>query len=132
MVPLVFMVMESLPITRNGKINIDALPDPDRRDLLRNYLPPVTDLEKVLCDIWEEVLDLERVGILDNFFELGGHSLLVTKVITHLQSFLKTEVPLKLFFKAQSIQELAANLNVLDLNRMNSNIEEKDVESFEL
>ena len=78
MVPSAFVLLESLPITPNGKVDRRALPSPEERRLqtAHEYEAPRTPLQRDLAAIWAEVLRLDRVGIHDNFFELGGHSLL--------------------------------------------------------
>ncbi len=77
MVPAVFVSLPSLPLTTNGKVDRRALPSPDgaRPELRSQFVAPQTPPEKVLAKIWEDVLELERVGINDNFFELGGDSI---------------------------------------------------------
>ena len=88
MQPALLMVMPSLPLTPNGKLDRQALPAPDASQSLRAYVAPNTPTEQLLCEIWQQVLDVERVGIEDNFFELGGHSLLVMRLVVQVrQSF---------------------------------------------
>jgi len=83
MVPSTLIVLESLPLTANGKVDRQALPVPEKDDLLRSrYVAPPNEFERKLCEVWQELLKLERVGIHDNFFELGGHSLQVIKLVT--------------------------------------------------
>jgi amino acid adenylation domain-containing protein len=85
MVPSAFVVLDKLPLTPNGKIDRKALPSPTMSLQQKSYDSPSTETEKLLCEIWQEVLGLEQVGIADNFFELGGHSLLVMTVIAKAQ-----------------------------------------------
>jgi len=69
-------------LTTSGKVNRKALPKPDgRRESGSEYVAARTPEEEVLVSIWEEVLNVDRVGIYDNFFALGGHSLLAIRVI---------------------------------------------------
>jgi acyl carrier protein len=68
---------------------------------------PRTDIERVLADIWCEVLKIDRLGIHDNFFDLGGHSLLATQVISRLRNALQLEVPLRKLFEAPTIAAFA-------------------------
>jgi malonyl CoA-acyl carrier protein transacylase/aryl carrier-like protein len=76
MVPSTLMVLESLPLTATGKVDRKGLPAPT--DLTKaRYVAPRSEFERTLCELWQELLKLERVGIEDNFFDLGGHSLLV-------------------------------------------------------
>ncbi|WP_283234829.1 phosphopantetheine-binding protein, partial [Pseudoalteromonas phenolica] len=75
MVPAAFVVLDALPLSANGKVNRDALPEPDMEALRAEYIAPQTETEIRLSEIWQQVLGLEKVGITDSFFELGGHSL---------------------------------------------------------
>src|SRR5262249_55507621 len=76
MVPAAFVVLERLPLNANGKLDRRALPAPEfDRAEGSDYVPPRTDVERVLVGIWTQILGVERVGIEDNFFELGGDSI---------------------------------------------------------
>ncbi|HKH62399.1 MAG TPA: amino acid adenylation domain-containing protein, partial [Flavitalea sp.] len=83
MIPALIVELDSLPLTANGKIDKKALPDPDVSEMISNdYAPPRNDAEKILVEIWRELLDIERVGIHDNFFELGGDSIITIQVVS--------------------------------------------------
>ena len=73
MLPAYFAQIERIPLNSNGKLDKRALPE-DVQRLSRSYVAPVSDHEKMLCRLFEEILDIERVGIHDHFFQLGGHS----------------------------------------------------------
>ncbi|QNN43939.1 AMP-binding protein [Pedobacter roseus] len=77
MVPGHYVLLASLPLTGNGKVDRRALPDPAGLGVSTgmDYVAPSTDIERELVSIWEEVLGREGIGVMDNFFELGGHSL---------------------------------------------------------
>ena len=77
MVPSAFVQVEQIPLTSNGKVDRRALPRPEANASRGGYVAPRTQVENVLCEIWSEVLGVERVGVEDNFFELGGDSILV-------------------------------------------------------
>ncbi|RKR04557.1 amino acid adenylation domain-containing protein [Flavobacterium sp. 90] len=97
MIPSYFVQIDSLPLTPNGKIDRKSLPDPEESRVLSGaeYMAPRNDFEKKLVAIWQEVLQVEKIGIRDNFFELGGHSLKVTKLL----SFINKEFEVKVNFK---------------------------------
>ncbi|MEH2382478.1 MAG: amino acid adenylation domain-containing protein [Nostoc sp.] len=112
MVPAAFVMLEALPLTPNGKVDRKALPAPDtaRPELEAVYQPPQTEIEKVIANIWEEVLHVEDVGIYDNFFELGGHSLLLVQVHSKLQKKFQRDFPLVEMFQYPTINRLAIYL----------------------
>lgn len=109
MVPAAWMKLAELPLSANGKLDRKQLPAPDANYTLEQteYAPPRTPTEEMLCEIWQEVLKLERVGIHDNFFHLGGHSLLATQVMARLRRRLEVEVPLRELFNEPTIARLA-------------------------
>ncbi|MBV9057931.1 MAG: amino acid adenylation domain-containing protein, partial [Pseudonocardiales bacterium] len=83
MVPSVFVVLDELPLSPNGKVDRGALPAPvGGLGSGHDYVAPRTDVERVLCDIWAQLLKVDRVGIEDNFFELGGDSILSIQVVS--------------------------------------------------
>ena len=87
MIPSLFITLDKLPMTPNGKIDRRQLPAPARhRNLKSSYVPPLTWVETQLCETWQETLRVERVGVHDNFFELGGNSLQIIAVIVDLKN----------------------------------------------
>ncbi|MEP6769656.1 MAG: amino acid adenylation domain-containing protein, partial [Acidobacteriota bacterium] len=112
MVPSAFMVLGSLPLTPQGKVDRRALPEPDReKPGGRASAAPSTPLERSLAGIWAAVLKLDAIGIHDNFFELGGHSLLATKVISRVRDALGAEVSLRTLFQSPTIAGFAAAMS---------------------
>jgi amino acid adenylation domain-containing protein len=109
MIPAVFVFLERLPLTANGKVDRRALPPPDWQasEPEHDESVPRTPTEEVLIEIWATVLNLERVGIHDNFFELGGHSLLATRVVLRVRHAFGVELPLHALFEAPTIAGLA-------------------------
>ena len=107
MVPTRFVMLQTFPLTANGKIDRRALPAPDWHSAGERYEAPRNVVEKVLAEIWTELLGLEKVGIHDNFFELGGHSLLAVQVVSRLRDAFEVELPLHRFFGAATIAGLA-------------------------
>jgi hypothetical protein len=88
MIPSAFVVLETFPLTPNGKVDRRALPAPDRTPPQSDtaFAAPRSPVEEALVDIWREVIGLDRIGIHDNFFELGGHSLLATRVLSKVRA----------------------------------------------
>lgn len=110
MVPGAFVMLSSMPLAHNGKVDRRALPAPDtaRPKLQHGHAAPRTPTEQALSQIWAEVLKLDRVGVDDNFFELGGHSLLATQVISRIRDVLQVEVELKQIFTSPVLADFAA------------------------
>ncbi|MEH2331115.1 amino acid adenylation domain-containing protein [Nostoc sp.] len=114
MVPSAFVLLESLPLTSNGKVDRNALPKPDLDStLLEKYVAPRTPIEEILAQIWAQVLKVERVGIHDNFFESGGHSLLATQLLSRIRNIFKLELPLHSLFAATTVAKFAQEIKQL-------------------
>jgi amino acid adenylation domain-containing protein len=114
MVPQAFMMLESLPLTPNRKVDRRALPAADLYSNSRDkFVAPRTPTEEMLAQIWAQVLKVEQVGINDNFFEIGGHSLLATQVVSRIRNIFKVELPLRTLFAAATVAELARSIGQL-------------------
>jgi acyl carrier protein len=108
MAPSEFVFVPRLPLTRNGKIDRNALPVPEQtRSHFGALVRPRNDIEEQLVGIWTEILRRSDVGINDNFFEVGGHSLLATQVISRVRERFEIEFPLRRLFEFPTIGELA-------------------------
>ncbi len=109
MVPSVFVVLDLMPLTPNGKIDKASLPPPDSKDRTQGarYIPPQGTIQQGIAKIWKEVLQVEKVGIHDNFFDLGGHSLLLAKVQWAFQTQLECSVSMVECFKYPTIYKMA-------------------------
>lgn len=109
MVPSAIISLESLPLTRNGKVDVSALPSPEQvaSATERRVVAPRNPVEEGLLDIWRQVLQLDRFGVQDNFFDLGGHSLLATQVISRVRSTFRVQLPLRSLFDAPTVAGLA-------------------------
>lgn len=113
MLPSAFVILETLPLLPNGKVDRHSLPAPDqtRPELETTYQPPQNDLEQTIANIWQEVLHVKEVGIYDNFFELGGQSLLLVQVHSKLQKILPQDLSLVEMFQYPTISSLAKYLS---------------------
>ncbi|WP_416655629.1 surfactin non-ribosomal peptide synthetase SrfAA [Bacillus amyloliquefaciens] len=108
MIPAVFIQMDELPLTGNGKIDRRALPMPDVTAANAvSYTAPRNETEQKLTDIWAEVLQMERVGIHDQFFEIGGHSLAGMKLLALIQQTFGVRLTLKDLFTSPTAAGLA-------------------------
>ena len=110
MIPSAFVVMDTIPLTSNGKVDRRSLPDPkkSRPELDTPFSAPRTPQEERLVGIWAEALGFDRIGIHDNFFDLGGHSLLATRVISRVRGEFQVELSLGRFFETPTIAGLSA------------------------
>ncbi|HEU0302629.1 MAG TPA: amino acid adenylation domain-containing protein, partial [Longimicrobium sp.] len=107
MVPAATVVLGAFPLTPNGKVDAAALPVPELAQAERGYVAPRTETERVLAEIWAELLRVEQVGVHDDFFALGGHSLLVTQVLRRARERLDLAAPVAALFQHPTIAELA-------------------------
>jgi len=109
MVPASFVLLESFPLTPNGKIDRKALPvhQRTRGELEAAFVSPRTSVEKRLADIWAQILSINEVGIHDSFFELGGNSLLAMQAMTRLSDTFHTDIPLRAIFEKPTVAGLA-------------------------
>jgi thioesterase domain-containing protein/acyl carrier protein len=109
MVPTVFMALESLPLSPNGKIDRRALPSTIglRPDLETGLSAPSDELELKLTRVWEKVLNVSPIGTDENFFELGGHSLLAVRLFAQIEKSFGENLPLATLFQAPTVRQLA-------------------------
>jgi len=109
MIPSAFVMLDTIPLNPNGKVDRQALPVPDqsRPDLMESFVAPRTPTEEELAKIWAQILFLDQVGIHDNFFNLGGHSLLATQVISRVINTFKVELPIKTLFDSPTVADMA-------------------------
>jgi amino acid adenylation domain-containing protein len=118
MVPAEWVALPSLPLTKSGKVDRRALPAPSdtahpagvQASGAAGHVPPRTELERALAEIWREVLGIERVGVHDNFFDLGGHSLLLARVLAPLRARFGAGIAMVDLFRFPTIGSLAEHL----------------------
>jgi amino acid adenylation domain-containing protein len=112
MVPSAIVHLETLPLTRNGKVDTAALPSPEQVGSVteRVLVAPRNPVEEGLVEIWRQVLQLDQIGVQDNFFDLGGHSLLATQVISRVRSTFHVQLPLRSLFERPTIAGLAEQI----------------------
>ncbi|WP_207254793.1 non-ribosomal peptide synthetase, partial [Pseudomonas sp. GP01-A14] len=106
MVPTQVICMAALPVTPNGKLDRQALPEPEFKG--GEYVPGRTRDEQLLAQVWADVLQVERVGITDNFFELGGDSILSLQVVSRVRNHpeLKMDLKLRDLMRGQTIEAI--------------------------
>ena len=107
MVPAMWVELDALPITSNGKIDKTALPEPEKAGSMAKYVAPETSTEKLLVAIWEKILGKENIGITDNFFHIGGDSIKVIRLVGFANKELDTPIEIKDIFEQQDIESLA-------------------------
>ena len=106
MVPSAIVLLESMPLTANGKVDRAALPAYGAQEL-HVHVAPTTDTERALVGIWSTVLKVETVGITDRFLDLGGHSLLAIRVLGRISKELSVRLALRSLFETPTIAEIA-------------------------
>ncbi len=106
MMPASFTVLDKLPLTPSGKIDRKALPAPDLT-IQAEQLAPRSETERLLCNLWSQVLRIEIMSVNSNFFEAGGHSLLATQLVSRIRETFQVEMPLRVIFECAIVQEQA-------------------------
>jgi amino acid adenylation domain-containing protein len=112
MIPAAFVMLDSLPLTANGKVDRKALPAPEASyQEACDYIAPASELEEAIAVVWKSVLQINQVGIHDNFFDLGGHSLLLIRVESQLRLIVAREFSILDLFEYPTIHALAQYLS---------------------
>ncbi|REF27958.1 amino acid adenylation domain-containing protein [Xenorhabdus cabanillasii] len=108
MVPSLYIPLERMPLTPTKKVDKKALPIPNESDLhQQDYIVPRDELEETLCQIWQNHLNVNQVGIKDNFFALGGHSLLAAKITASIKSCLNNNISIYQLLTNPTIAQIA-------------------------
>jgi thioesterase domain-containing protein len=112
MIPSAFLMLKSLPVTANGKVDRKALPAPTefQNQVDESFQAPSTLVEKELARIWCEVLNLKRAGVHDNFFDSGGHSLLAIQFLFRIKDAFQVSLPVRALFEAPTISQMAERI----------------------
>ncbi|MFD9466375.1 amino acid adenylation domain-containing protein, partial [Streptomyces sp. NPDC060027] len=110
MVPSLFVELDKIPLTANGKLDRSALPDPETGAATDTYIAPRNETEESIAGIWGQVLGLDKVGVEDNFFDLGGHSILAVRLISRLQAEYDLDLPVRVAFERPTVAQLAVEI----------------------
>jgi amino acid adenylation domain-containing protein/non-ribosomal peptide synthase protein (TIGR01720 family) len=111
MVPSMVVALPALPLTANGKVDRARLPRPEASRAA--YRAPTSPREATLCELFAEVLGVERIGVDDDFFALGGHSLQATRLAARVRTELGVELPIRILFAAPTVAELSRHWDSL-------------------
>jgi amino acid adenylation domain-containing protein len=109
MVPSAIVYLAKLPLTTNGKVDRQALPEPEAVET-KSYVAPKTATEVALAKIWSEVLRRDHISTDDNFFDLGGHSLLATQVVSRIREQFRVDLPIRALFDRPTVGGLAEGI----------------------
>lgn len=115
MIPAAFLILDALPLNSNGKVDKKALPVPDGRWMLDEYIAPSTETEQELVEIWALLLHLkwDDISVEASFFALGGHSLLVIRFISEVKNRLDMELQIRKVFELGTIARIASFIDGL-------------------
>jgi len=123
MVPTLWMEVDHIPLTANGKIDKKSLPEFDAEEQIKDqYVAPRTESERLLVKIWEDVLKVGNIGVLHDFFDLGGHSLLAVQIVNQIKKHTGKILPISVLFKYSNIESLNAFLNENDTEKISKSL----------
>jgi amino acid adenylation domain-containing protein len=119
MLPTAWVFMTEMPLSPNGKLDRKALPDPEmkRPELSQPYIPPQSELEQYLSDLWCQLLNIDRVGIRDPFFELGGTSIKAIQFVAQIGKKLNDSISIASFFASPTVEGC---ITTLEINHKNA------------
>ncbi len=107
MIPSQFLFRDTIPLTPNKKIDLNALKKIAQKQNTQSIIPPQNPIVQSLLEIWQDVLGVKKIGVHDNFFSIGGHSLKMTQVTSRIRDVFNIEFPIKLMFDYLTISDLA-------------------------
>jgi amino acid adenylation domain-containing protein len=130
MIPAVFVLLDTLPLNPNGKIDRRGLPTPLQTASDFPFIAPQTEVEQALAQIWSQVLGVEEIGIHDNFFDLGGHSLRATQLVSRLRQTFEIDLPLATLFEKPTLAQLAQVIEDILLAEIDA-LDEEEVQQLQ-
>ncbi|MDO3625447.1 amino acid adenylation domain-containing protein [Mucilaginibacter sp. BT774] len=123
MVPTLWMEVDNIPLTANGKIDKKSLPEFNAEEQIKDqYVAPRTESENLLVKIWEDVLKVGNIGVTHDFFDLGGHSLLAVQIVNQIKKHTGKILPISVLFKYSNIESLNAFLNENDTEKISKSL----------
>lgn len=123
MVPTLWMEVDNIPLTANGKIDKKSLPEFNAEEQIKDqYVAPRTESERLLVKIWEDVLKVTNIGVTHDFFDLGGHSLLAVQIVNQIKKQTGKILPISVLFKYSNIESLNAFLNENDTEKVSKSL----------
>ncbi|CAF1550253.1 unnamed protein product, partial [Rotaria magnacalcarata] len=130
MIPNRLMWIKEMPVTINGKLDTKALPEFNFSAEENNYCAPRNGVEVNLCEIWSDILRIEKVGITDDFFRLGGDSIGSLRIVGRVREDLALNISVKDIFVFKTIEKLYDNK--LKDQVMHSNADVESLDGIEL
>ena len=124
MIPSFLMVIDQMPLTKNGKLDRKALPDPETIELSnQDFVEPIGSMEQTMVKIWSDVLKIDKISTHSNFFHIGGNSLRAMKVLSRIHKDLGIKIHLKLLFTHPTVAQLVGEITSMDNNQSYQSIE---------
>ncbi|KAA1243795.1 non-ribosomal peptide synthetase [Aquimarina sp. RZ0] len=124
MIPSYLMALETIPLTPNGKVDRKSLPSVSEEHIVkRKYVAPHNEIQRILVEVWQEVLKIENIGITDNFFELGGDSMKISQVASIIAKKKKIKIGLNIIFSNPTIDSLSLKISELNKADIKNNLD---------
>jgi amino acid adenylation domain-containing protein/FkbH-like protein len=133
MIPSFWIVMDSFPLTSNGKIDRKAFPDPEVTELIKTeYIAAESETEIKLTGLWKEILNIEKIGVNDNFFELGGHSLIAIRLSAKINKLFNVNTDIGTIFSNPTIRKLSKVIEQDEKKQFKNIVKIPEKEHYEL